>query len=377
MLANVTVHMNVHAKIESFLPSMKQQCYIEHLQQTVLTEAKYMAPEVVLQGSAGPVAISVDFAEFAPMLDTRVQVELAASNRRREANAEFGAWSEWEGLYRNQGDDWHFEGVLGTHPPVIEERALTQDIDRLLLSRRISGEPVVALDFGGGLGLSWLRLAAQPKYRQAIKEGRLAMAVTNLGSIPNESIHDDYSGIAGHMNAINKRECANDDPPLYLPEDLEWAQENQDYVHYLDANTLDVGLQAVQLPDGTELSLMGNVGVIHEDQALMHAHTPDLAMANFRELLTKDGVLASNAATYYHSMHVVKSNRITLADGRIIPMNEAYSRQRRVGLVVGSTMLQQQGYSYRHDDERYAAIFRYEPHKDEPREPFQCGKILS
>ncbi|HSX07703.1 MAG TPA: hypothetical protein VLG11_02320 [Candidatus Saccharimonadales bacterium] len=348
--------------------------HIEHLKQTVESAAQDLAPAVVLRGSAGPHTVQIDPESFSEALETRVQVELAVNYLHREVNDESAA-TDRPGLYRSLGDNWDLSGVLGTHEPLLEERALAETIDRLLLKRR-GGGPVVALDFGGGYGLSWLRVAAQPAYRAAIEEGRLAMAVTNLGSISDQSIDaDGYSGIAGQINRDSQARQADGNSPTFTPADLQWVQDNQARVQYLDTSALELAHTPVGLADGGAIDLAGNVGIIHEDNALSHSHTPDLAMANFKEILTEDGVLSSSTATYYHAMQVVRENEITLGNGRVVPMNEAYARQRRLSLIIGSKMLQQV-FSYQHDVRRHRGIFSHAPDPQAPRVPFKCGRIL-
>jgi hypothetical protein len=294
------------------------------------------------------------------MLGTRLQVEWAIADQHRAANVDVGGWPVGQGLYQHWGDNWDYEAPIGKHPLVSMETDIANNIGTRL-GESSDDNPVIALDFGGGLGLSWMRIAAQPANKQAIKEGRLAMVATNLGEMPDQSRDSDgYSGIARSMNRRNNLDPSRDSRASCLDEGLRWVQENQDLVRYLDANALELADMSIDLPNG-HVPLVGNVAVVHEHYALAHTHVPDLALAIFSKLLNSTGTLYSDAATYYHLMHPELFSRISLRNGKTIQITEKYSEQRRLALAIGSKMLQNQGLSYRQDAARDVGIFNRSP----------------
>lgn len=323
---------------------------IEQLRNDLQMAAASLAPSVELYGLAKPDNLQVDPDEYVQMLDTRVQVEQAITRLKRQDNKGIGGWTFADGLYYRYGDDLDEDISKVQHPLFPEEVAVARAIDRSLEGQE--DVPVMALDFGGGMGLSWMRIAARPKYRKAIESSRLAMVVTNLGSVPEKSIDaEGYSGISRSMRDINKSY------PEYTTADLCWAQENQGYVQYLDANSLELPEMAIDLPDGNNLPLKGNVGIIHERLALAHTHVPDLAVAVFGKLLNRYGVLRSDVATHYHLMHPESFSEITVNGGEVISVTEEYSYQRRLGLIIGSMMLRQSDYSYELEEQNDVGVF--------------------
>jgi hypothetical protein len=90
-----------------------------------------------------------------------------------------------EGPYDAQvviGDYSAAEVCPAAGPKGTVEVFAVRTIDRALEQRRRSGQPVAALDSGGGLGLSWLRLAK--RYQQEVHDGRLLLAVTSVQGMP-------------------------------------------------------------------------------------------------------------------------------------------------------------------------------------------------
>lgn len=323
---------------------------IEQLRHDLIATAEELAPSITMYGLSDPSVVPVDPDAYARGLEMRIQVEQALATQKRQEHSELASWSYADGLYYKYGDDIDERISKLRHPLFPEEIAIAHGIDAAL--EKDNSQPVVALDFGGGMGLSWMRLAAQPRYREAIEESKLAMVVTNLGSKPDTTADaSGYTGIPRSMKYINR------DFPEYTREDLHWAQENQAYVQYIDANALELPTAHVQTLDGTPVPLMGSVAVVHEHLSLAHTHAPDIALAVFGRLLAAGGVLRSDVATHYHLMHPELFLEITLENGRTVQVNSEYSQQRRLGLIVGSMLLRQTDFAYELDDDADRGIF--------------------
>jgi hypothetical protein len=306
-----------------------------------------MAPSITLYGTLDPKTKSIDPERYAEVLETRLHVEQAvADEHRQQDNNYVGNWSVGIGLYDPSTDNDGRLLPLSSQNLSKKEARIADSIAENLQAQT-DGRPVVALDFGGGLGLSWMRIAAQPQYRDAIEKGKLIMAVTNLGSTPDQTPDaEGYSGISRSMNTTTKLGHATGQRATFTPGDMQWSHENQGRLQYLDANALELPNMAVTLPDGTPVPLNGNVGVINEEFALRHTHVPDLALASFNKLLNTNGTLHSDAATHYHLMEYAPFSSITVENGDVVEMTSEYYYQRELALAIGSRMLQQQEFSY-------------------------------
>jgi hypothetical protein len=318
--------------------------HIEGLDQSVQATAEALAPGLTLYGLSTPAYVPIDPEKYAAVRIDRLKAE-----QEREGNEDLARWSFTEGIY--WGKSWDHSLPISRHPLNGISTSIAHDIDTLLADR--SGDrPVVALDFGGGQGMAWLRIASQPTYRAAIESGRLAMVVTNLGSTPNPLPDwDGLSGIARSMNFSNRI-----DTTFYKQEELEWAQAHEAYVHYIDSNALELGRQSLELTDGTILPLNKNVDIIHENLSLTHSHVADLALASFGQLLSNHGTLYSDAAQAYHMVQGSSHRTITTESGETIQLTEDYEDQRRIALIVGSQLLQQT-FAYSVSDSNHRGIF--------------------
>ena len=320
---------------------------VDDLQSEVLDWARTLSPGVSIDGLTGTQYLPIRVRRFGKFLAERLAVEQTITDQTREEVLDRVGWSFSKGLYSNYGiDRWDEEACIGTNEPTQKECTITNRIDELLKEPE-AGKPVLAVDFGGGQGLSWIRIAALPKYRQAIKEGRLVLIVTNLGFKPEDSADPDgYTGIARSMNVDNALYAAGASVCPVSEEDMSWAEDSQKYVHYIDKNALELPDTTITLPDGSRLPLMGNVDIIHEQLALAHTHVPDLAIASLKKIMGRRGSFYSDAATSYHLMHPIVSETKQSRAGRNIETDEEYQYQRRIGLVVGSYGLRLSGLTY-------------------------------
>lgn len=257
---------------------------------------------------------------------TRVAVEHALAKYYRSSTKK-EEWGLREGFYG--ADNNRVDEGLGD-----VELAMNNQIEELLKRRQGEGRPVVVIDFGGGLGLSMIRLASI--HREAIESGDLVIAVTNLGYTPsNDKDAVGYSGVASVLSS-NRRQVGR---PTFFQDQLQFVQDNQSLVTFLDVNAAELAAQSITPRGRQPMSLDGAVDIIHESYAVMHTHAPDVALAVFGELLGDEGSL------YLHTrerdfMHSVRLPYIQIADGDTIRLdNQEYVRSRRDALDVGLHLL--------------------------------------
>lgn len=338
--------------------SVRRSEQVASLTPAIIDTAKAMSPEIVMHGLGRPDYLPVNPRKFKRFLPVRFEVEQALTDAARLGDQSNVGWSFSDGLYRSYDDFRNTnDTATGEHQLGDIELMIADRIDGLLNESELD-KPVVAMDFGGGRGMSWLRIASQPKYRTAIEDGRLAMVITNLGFTPDsEPDSEGYTGVARSMNADNALYKTGANVCTYSQKEMEWAQNNQNLVHNIDANALELSDAIITLPDGNELPLAGNVDIIHERLALAHTHVPDLALANFSRILSQRGVLFSDAATYYHLPHPSQVRSIKGGSEKVISIDGNYETHRRLALVVGSKMLQLNGFSYTNVPDKHFAIF--------------------
>jgi hypothetical protein len=128
------------------------------------------------------------------------------------------------------------------------EVRLADRIDTLLATHKDGSKPDVALDIGGGVGVTWLKLAT--KYQQEIRSGRLILAVTNYAKHPLDHL-------AWLATVKGKAKQARKAAALY-----ERCNEGVQYIDYFDfTDSMDCRLR---LPSGKWFDAEGNVGLMHE-----------------------------------------------------------------------------------------------------------------
>jgi len=208
----------------------------------------------------------------------------------------------------------------------------TKQLDRALKAK--GDQPVVLLDFGGGMGFSAMRVASQPIYKKAIQDRRLVVAVSNLGFMPqDEPDADGYTKIARLMQADNQARRFTPQP--YTEQDLRFVQDNQNLVTFVDASVLELYNDTSSAP----VPLKNNIDILHESRALTHTQVPDIALATFAGLLSPGGVLYLDV----RRMSGLRGDAIDLADGRTVTIDEKYREQRELSLEVGLSLLPRMG----------------------------------
>lgn len=133
-------------------------------------------------------------------------------------------------------------------------------------------KPVIVVDFGGMLSLSFLRIARELEGEGYISNGDVCLVVTNLNFDPNGKIED-----------------IND-------ERLSFFQKHKHLVHYIQADARE--LQRVKLTVGDdEIIMKGSVDYMHESWALTHGKLNDVDWPLLARALSGGGELISESTT--------------------------------------------------------------------------------
>ncbi len=146
------------------------------------------------------------------------------------------------------------------------ESDLASQIDMYLEdeSRTNSDQPLIIMDIGGLIGLSWVKLAAY--YEQKIRAGKIIFVVANLEYIPN--IHDSlfFSKLADEVkDFLNK------------------YQQLVQYIHFRGGK--------IKLPNGSYIDPYQHVTIIHEHfAAIFWSNIPEHDIFKIALMLTNDGI---------------------------------------------------------------------------------------
>ncbi len=308
----------------------------------------------------------VDVLQATKAAEIRIVPDVNAySEYRRIASQRIAASSVLVDRARNtpSGDLWKVgDGYYGSHfipgepgtssrydePLYGDEEIIDMYIDDALNSERHKdGSPVVFVDFGAGLGLSAIRIAASR--RSLIESGRLKVIATNLAlTLGNEEDSQGYTGIA--------RILANNDNYSRTKEEIDFIQQNQGLVTFLQSTATELTEISVAQESGNDLTLLGNVDVVHEQMALTHSHIPDIDIPALGRLLGSEGTLILG---YYLDPHPAYSPRISTNDGTIIDTEDPdYDQGRRDAYEVGLRVLEFMGLSKESIGFGDGAIFR-------------------
>jgi hypothetical protein len=300
--------------------------------------------------------ITRDIETYESFFEQRLAVEESLSRQYRLVNDNL--WGYGDGLYRSYSQEP--EGTeRGMGAPLSGlEKLWAQRIDECLLKKRGTGEPVTLMDFGGGFGVSLMRVGANERYREAVEKGDLILIATNLGYLPSEEADEDgYTSVAKSINARNKE----DRNVLMDADELRFIQENQHRVHFLDANIPELQRASVQIDDGATLPLMGNIDILSEETALAHSHIPDIGLWTFSQMLREDGTLfLSTKQSNFLQRPAEKFRHIETADGQTIDAGAGgdYHNQRRAAFDAGMAAMHESGLGFVDDDPLGVATLR-------------------
>ena len=153
------------------------------------------------------------------------------------------------------------------------EKTLQFIIDYLLATKK--DKPVIMFDYGGGVGVSWCRLALN--YSREIRSGRLKMVVSNI----ERNYFPSYPVIAHFHESDLRAQAFN-------------LAKKDNLVQWMVAEPIaaDRGnLRSLRqfIFDGG-LPLNGNVDLVFSRMSLIHSYVPDLHLHRLVELLDNHGI---------------------------------------------------------------------------------------
>jgi len=127
--------------------------------------------------------------------------------------------------------------------------------------------PLILLDIGGGMGMTWTRMAYD--YQNEVEQGLVAFVVSNLGRNPLE-IADARGFDLDEDHILTK---------------------GKPFVHHLISPFYNLKNQVITLPNDRKIPLNGNTSLVHERLALTSwSRTADIDIVNVAELLTPKGI---------------------------------------------------------------------------------------
>lgn len=214
--------------------------------------------------------------KFAPNLGERLQIH---AKQRRETTPWGELWNVGMGRYSHP---LFLSEQLTPHRHERELVGIEQRLhDQLLAVRKQrdnagSNDPAILLDFGGMLGLSMARLAAQPDIHPHLETGRLIIVVTNLSLNIDEALRDDVQ---------KKRH------DQISPAELALIREQKPWIQYVQGDAAQIRRTTITLPSGQPLPLQEHVDIIHECFTLIHGVKNDMDIPRLGKLLSDYGSL--------------------------------------------------------------------------------------
>ena len=229
--------------------------------------------------------------------------------------------------YEERRLDRPLEGLELVIDRQIAELVARREADGSILER-----PVTFVDFGGGRGMTTIRLAA--KWKEQVEAGEVVFAVTNLAYLPEPGVDaDGYTGVA---RVFNDDKYDKGDPLQWDKQDLDFVQANQTFVDYVEADAGELIGKTIPSANGTPVPLLGGIDIIHERHVLEHPHTPDVTLAVLSKCLSPDGTLFMDT----RGMNPLDLSRtVDTAEYRVDITIPAYEAAREGAFKVGMAML--------------------------------------
>lgn len=200
------------------------------------------------------------------------------------------------------------EEVLGV------EKSLDHMVEELLA--KSEKRPIVVMDFGGGIGLTWCRLAK--KYEEAVKQGLLTFVVTNI-----ESGYDLDAALNTRVSSEHEGDVVK----------LVRYAKNNNLVQYVEGeligkDTKDIrSLRKLSLKVGGRLvPLYGNVDIIHTRMSLLHSKIPEIHYPRLFELMSENGMFLETSfyQDVFASPNASLDTRVYTNSNTRQPVYEAY-----------------------------------------------------
>lgn len=183
------------------------------------------------------------------------------------------------GYYGEMSDnvpDEHWEYLYTPEKLSGVELSLDHQIDFLMAHRAADKNyrPVVAVDFGGMLGYSFVKLAK--KHEKEIAQSKLALAVSNLAyDVDKELKNYDIDAYKNDFRIF---------PYCFV-------KANRALIHFILSDAAELRSRSLSLPDGTNLLLKGNIDILHEKHALEHGIKDDVDFPLLGKTLSENGVI--------------------------------------------------------------------------------------
>lgn len=157
------------------------------------------------------------------------------------------------------------------------EFSIQKMIEELLLKSK--ERPIIVFDFGGGPGLSWCRLAKH--YEQEVLSGNLLFVVSNI-----ERNYDVLAAVYSENLNLSEEERK-----------LIIEANNRKLVQYIEAELAGADRKGVRSLrqykirlGNREITLFGNVDIVHTRMSLIHSEVPEIHYPRLFELLSEHGI---------------------------------------------------------------------------------------
>lgn len=188
------------------------------------------------------------------------------------------------------------------------ETVIHQYVMNVLSSQKTDNvnKPVVVLDFGGMYGLSMIKLAKATE--ELVRQGKIAYIVSNLSFNPSKMPKDEIEDLATGLGHADYND-------FFL--------QNRDLVHFIISDAEELKECVLDLPDGNNLSLFGNIDLIHEQNALGKSQILDSDLPTLGKSLSpygalflgdKDAVYTVNTAAFELGENNLLRNGVNVLD---------------------------------------------------------------
>lgn len=174
------------------------------------------------------------------------------------------------------------------------EKVIGDEIRRRLLNKS-SAAPVIAVDFGGTQGLSFMRIAKSLELEMgAISSRKLIIIVTNINPIEKIGV-----------NGLSSEESV-------------FFEENRELVTYIAATANELRRHVIETSNGS-VPVRGNVDIIHESYAIQHSKIPDVVLPVLEDCLRdEDGVLLITSEGVLNNPHEEISDPVSIAQSNLV-----------------------------------------------------------
>ncbi len=194
------------------------------------------------------------------------------------------------------------------------ERSLAHMVAELLKNSK--KRPIVVLDFGGGIGLSWCRLAK--KFEQFVKAGEVVFCVSNM-----EQSFDPKLAAERRLDGYHQK---NDRL-------LVTTVVDQGLVQYIEgellgSDTKDAkSLRQTKISAGeATVSLLGSVDVLFARMSIIHTLIPEFHVPRVLELLSDQGIfIESSFSTDDPAVHESTKQAKLMDSTRVALMRDTYA----------------------------------------------------